>query len=972
MATRAPKSAARPRTGTSRARSASGTSGDTGTGTGRPRAASGARTRTAGTQRSGTQRSGTKGTSTRGTGSRGTGSRGAASQPRGSAASPYRRSSGRPAPRRRSRAGRRPPPPPSANPLIILIGWIAAAVSGIWMALAHTVGAAARAFGRSARDMDSAHQRDGVGFLAVCAAIITASALWWHLGVIGHPLTELLRGALGSGAPAVPVLLILLAIRFLRHPDNNADTARMVVGWSALLVGALGLLQIANGTPGPADGGAAMRGAGGLIGYVAAAPLAHLVTKWAAAPVLAAVTGFGLLVITGTPLHQLPGRLAELHGFVWGQLPEDDEDYDDGDEALDGTTDPDASRSRALGRGRSRRPAAIEAGDHEVPYDTPLLGGSVSRRQAGQTGRLKAAPAAAGALAAERAPVADPEPVPDGLAFSRPAAGPGSAGMAGADAARPAAGTAQAAAEESWRESWFGEPDAAAPRAASAQPEAARKPEQLTLAGSSDASYTLPPTALLKPGSAPKARTRANDQMVEALSAVLDQFEVDAQVTGFNRGPTVTRYEIELGPAVKVERVTQLTKNIAYAVKSADVRILSPIPGKSAIGVEIPNTDREIVSLGDVLRSPAATSDHHPMVVGLGKDVEGRTVVANLAKMPHMLIAGATGAGKSVCLNGVITSVLLRATPEEVRMVLIDPKRVELAAYAGIPHLITQIITNPKKAADALQWVVGEMDRRYDDLAASNFKHMDDFNKAVRAGKLTAPPGSERVYVPYPYLLVIVDELADLMMVAPRDVEDAIVRITQLARAAGIHLVLATQRPSVDVVTGLIKANVPSRLAFATSSLTDSRVILDQPGAEKLIGQGDSLFLPMGASKPLRLQSAFVSEKEIREIVEHCKKQLEPEYREDVVAPEGKAREVDAEIGDDLDLLLQAVELVVSTQFGSTSMLQRKLRVGFAKAGRLMDLMESRGVVGPSEGSKARDVLIRPDDLPGLMASLRG
>ena len=753
-------------------------------------------------------------------------------------------------------------------------------VAGLWMLLAHGIGGLVRHIGGGARDLDPAHRRDGRGLAAIGAALVIAVGAWARAGgPVGHGLTIALRELVGSAVLLLPIVLAVTGWRTLRRPSPEETNGRAVIGWIAISVGVLGILDLIHGDP---TTQAARRSAGGILGVLAGSPLASALTAYLAVPILALVATFGALVVSGTPVHAVPARVRSL----LHRGPDSDEaaDVEDGEEA------PPASRR---GRPRRRQASMVEPSEATPFSASPVL---AEAEQDAPTIEI---------------PLAPPAPVTP----------------------------------------------------------APRRAEQMRLG---DGTYQLPATTLLRNGPAAKARSSANDAVIAALTHVFEQFTVDASVTGFSRGPTVTRYEVELGPAVKVERIKQLQRNIAYAVKSPDVRIIDVIPGRSAIGIEIPNTDREMVSLGDVLRSPVATGDHHPLVVGLGKDVEGRFIAANLAKMPHMLIAGATGAGKSTCINTLITSILARATPNEVRLVLIDPKRVELTHYQGIPHLITPIITNPKKASEALQWVVREMEMRYDDMEAAGVRHIDDFNAKVRAGKLAPQPGVDRTFAAYPYLLVIVDELADLMMVAPRDVEDAVVRITQLARAAGIHLVLATQRPSVDVVTGLIKANVPSRLAFATASLADSRVILDTPGAEKLVGGGDALFLPMGESKPMRLQGAFVSDSEIEAVVGHCKSQAQPAYRDDVTdAPAGK-REIDEEVGDDLDVLCQAIELVVTTQFGSTSMLQRKLRVGFAKAGRLMDLMESRGIVGPSEGSKARDVLVRPEEVESILVTLRG
>ncbi|MFE1443816.1 DNA translocase FtsK [Streptomyces sp. NPDC058739] len=867
-------------------------------------------------------------------------------------------------------AAKKAAPPPAPSPT----GGIYRLVRAIWLGLAHAVGAVFRGIGQGAKNLDPAHRKDGVALLLLGLALIVAAGTWSNLrGPVGDLVEMLVTGAFGRLDLLVPILLAVIGVRFIRHPEQPDANGRIVIGLSALVIGVLGQVHIACGSPAREDGMQAIRDAGGLIGWAAATPLTFTMTEVLAVPLLVLLTVFGLLVVTATPVNAIPQRLRQLgvrlgvmHDPEREEFTEDEERYDDQwrdalparprrrGSAPDAYA-PETAEEEALSRrrGRPRRSAASQHGADRQMDAVDFAAAAAADLDGAVLHGMPPSPIVADLT--QGVSVSDRED-------TMPTPVPAPAGRARQDRSRQ-----EKPRQEKSRAG-------VVPDLTKAPPEETRdlppRAEQLQLSG--DITYSLPSLDLLTRGGPGKARSAANDAVVASLTNVFSEFKVDAAVTGFTRGPTVTRYEVELGPAVKVERITALTKNIAYAVASPDVRIISPIPGKSAVGIEIPNTDREMVNLGDVLRLAESAEDDDPMLVAFGKDVEGGYVMHSLAKMPHMLVAGATGSGKSSCINCLITSVMIRATPEDVRMILVDPKRVELTAYEGIPHLITPIITNPKRAAEALQWVVREMDLRYDDLAAYGYRHIDDFNKAVREGSVKPPEGSGRELQAYPYLLVIVDELADLMMVAPRDVEDSIVRITQLARAAGIHLVLATQRPSVDVVTGLIKANVPSRLAFATSSLADSRVILDQPGAEKLIGKGDGLFLPMGANKPTRMQGAFVTEAEVAAVVQHCKDQMAPVFRDDVTVGTKQKKEIDEDIGDDLDLLCQAAELVVSTQFGSTSMLQRKLRVGFAKAGRLMDLMESRNIVGPSEGSKARDVLVKPDELDGVLAVIRG
>ena len=762
------------------------------------------------------------------------------------------------------------------------------------------------------------HATDLWGVALVTLGILSGVAFYGgSLGPAGHDARIGVGDLLGWGRFLVPPVLIAVGVRMLMGRGDGADDgrprrepARAVIGGTLLLLAVSGLAALAGGSPPIGASTDALSSAGGWVGAVIADPLGSALGGFGAAVVLVMVAAVALLVFTGVSVRSVVSGVARALRWSFA-LAKGDRAADTVDDS-DGRDEPTDPFGRALAEGRQPSMAAVD----------PLAAVD---------------PGAAPDVAV------DPRDAPDGVD-----------------------------GEES-------EPVVL--------PEAATKPgrgEQLELRiGAPLGDWKLPPANLLKRAKAQVIDETEVDAAGAALVHALSAHGVETRLVGRTVGPSVTRYELELGAGVKVARVTSLSKDIAYAMASPDVRILAPIPGKSAIGVEVPNRRRQLVALGDILASPEAARATHPLEVALGRDIAGRAVVANLAEMPHVLVSGSTGSGKSSCINSVLTSILTRSTPDQVRFILIDPKRVELGQYNDLPHLLTQVVVDPKKAANALSWAVTEMERRYDLLAEVGQRDITGYNQAFDTGDLAAYEEDYRLrmrgtddevdedddgqvrFPRLPFILIVVDELNDLMMVAARDVEESVCRIAQMARAGGIHLVLATQRPSVDVITGVIKANVPSRMAFSVSSLADSRVILDQPGAERLIGKGDMLLLTASSSNPQRIQGPWVSEDEVRAVVAHWKRQRPMEIVagiEEVVGAEGP-RSGGGDDGDDDELLEQAMELVVRSQLGSTSMLQRKLRVGFARAGRLMDLMERRGVVGPSEGSKARAVLMTPEEL---------
>ena len=778
------------------------------------------------------------------------------------------------------------------------------------------------------------HRADIIAVGFILAGLVAACGIWADVaGPFGSGLRIVFGALIGTARAAVPIALVAIGIVLLRGPrpeeeapetptgnfDKNpyADLARadlvqavrLGIGTGLTLLSVTGLLHITTDRPGIRDLDGLM-GAGGALGLAFGGTLAGVLGVWGASLVAGAFGLLGTVVLTRVSLRAWARRVDGAK-FKAGLA-----------RALHSITGTAASLELSEGR------PSDQALDVQPPESDVVVIPS---------------------------PLPEPDTVSNIESKTEPSSEPGPQRKPRSES-RPAAADAEAV----WQ----------APAIVGGK--APRAPKS--------SKWKLPPLKLLSGSDPQKINQDEAARMGTALEQALAAHDVETKLVGMVIGPTVTRYELELAPGIKVSRVTSLSKDIAYAMASSDVRILAPIPGRQAIGVEVPNRDRQVVSLGGILASAEARHATHPLEVAIGRDINAKPVMMDLSRMPHILIAGATGAGKSSCINTMITSVLMRSTPDQVRMILIDPKMVEMAQYENVPHLLTQPVTDPKKAANALAWACREMDRRYEILASVGVRDIDGYNDALDQGafendrKLGIEDSEPKERLPL--ILVVVDELSDLMMVAPRDVEDSICRIAQKARAVGIHLVIATQRPSINVITGVIKANVPARLAFAVSSQTDSRVILDQQGAERLVGRGDMLLLSPTSTAPQRIQGAWVTEAEVRNVVGAWRRQaaaMKPNSTS--VTSDGGDGDDDplaaapstASAGggsDDDELLAQAMRLVVESQLGSTSMLQRKLRVGFARAGRLMDLLEQRGVVGPSEGSKAREVLMTPDELP--------